>query len=423
MQDLGLPQNRGKAFLSLRLDLKEDELMKNEQGLWTTPFILLIFGNLFTFMSFQMLIPTMPPYMKAMGGTETQIGLVTALFSIGAILSRPYIGHLLEFNKRKWLVIGGAVSLFFVTLLYPLTQIIVLFLLLRLLHGLAWGLSTTVNGTAAVDIVPRERIGEGMGYFGLSITIGMIVAPSLGIFLYQTYSFQVMISVSVILGAIAVLLFSITKFTTPKSVAEKKKEQIKFSFLSSLYEKDCWFPVLVTFCNTFAYGSIVTFIVIFAEERAIEGIFLFYLFNALCATIVRPFTGRWFDMKGPWPLILTCSIFAFIGMWILVYSGSNFSIGLAGAIFGLGYGSMMPAFQAWVVSKTTPERSGVANGMFYSSIDLGIGLSAIVLSFVYKFAQTATLFKISSFLFLLVFALTLIDYKQSKKKTALNHTE
>ncbi|WP_234998244.1 MFS transporter [Salirhabdus sp. Marseille-P4669] len=387
--------------------------MEQNEKLWTLPFILLIVGNLFTFMSFQMLIPTLPPYMKDLGGTETQIGLVTALFSIGAILSRPYLGHLLEVKKRKGLVVTGSVLLLAITILYPLSQVIVLFLLMRFIHGLAWGWSTTVNGTAAVDLVPRNRIGEGMGYFGLAMTIGMVVAPSLGIFLFQTYSFQTMITVSVFLGIIAVLLFSVTTFSTPKSVEEMQQEKPTFSFLNSLYDKNCRFPIIVTFCNTFAYGSIVTFIVIFAEERALEGIFLFYLFNALMATIIRPLTGKWFDQKGPWPLILTCSLLAFLGMWMLVYAESNVMIAISGGVFGLGYGSMMPAFQAWVVSKTTVERSGIANGMFYSSIDLGIGLSAIVLSFIYKYTETATLFKLSSTLFLVVFVLTLLDYRKS----------
>jgi MFS family permease len=77
--------------------------------------------------------------------------MVTALFSIGAVLSRPFIGYMLEYKSRKPLVIIGAVALLLVTVIYPLSQIVVLFLLFRFVHGLAWGWSTTVNGTAAVE--------------------------------------------------------------------------------------------------------------------------------------------------------------------------------------------------------------------------------------------------------------------------------
>ncbi|WP_173918487.1 MFS transporter [Halobacillus sp. Marseille-Q1614] len=379
--------------------------------LWTWPFIFLILANLFTFMSFQMLLPNLPPYIESIGGSELQIGLVTTMFSIAAILIRPITGHILMTSKRKLLVLIGAVSLLAMTLLYPITQIVVLVLIIRFAHGLAWGWSTTVNGTAAVDIVPRRRVGEGMGYFGLSITIGMIMAPSLGIYLYQNYDFYLLVWISAGLGIIAILLFSLTSFKTPESVYYNQKQPPRFSFVGALIEKRSGYPALVTFLTTFGYGSIVTYIVIFGVEQGLDGVFLFYFFNALLATLARPITGKYFDKHGPWKLIMVCSALSFIAMWILALADSNLDLVLAGALFGAGYGSMMPAFQAWVISKTTVERSGIANGMFYSSIDLGIGLSALILGFVYAFVDTAALFKMSSFLFIIVILLTWKDYR------------
>ncbi|WP_028784194.1 MFS transporter [Thalassobacillus devorans] len=386
--------------------------MQETPKLWTRPFIFLLLGNLFTFMSFQMLLPNLPPYIESIGGNKMEIGLVTTMFSIAAILIRPFIGHILMTKERKVLVLAGSLSLLLMTLLYPITQVVLILLILRFAHGLAWGWSTTTNGTAAVDIVPRKRVGEGMGYFGLSITIGMIIAPSLGIFLYQHYTFNLLIWISAALGIVAILLFSLTSFHTPANVKENQEAPPKFSFAGSLIEKRSWYPALVTFFTTFGYGSIVTYIVIFGTERGLDGTYLFYLFNALFATISRPVTGRYFDRKGPWNLIMVCTLIAFIAMWILAIADSNMHLIIAGALFGLGYGSMMPAFQAWVISKTTTARSGIANGMFYSSIDLGIGLSAVVLGVIYQFVETATLFKISSFLFLLVFVLTWLDARK-----------
>ncbi|SEA72634.1 Predicted arabinose efflux permease, MFS family [Thalassobacillus cyri] len=386
--------------------------MQETPKLWTRPFIFLLLGNLFTFMSFQMLLPNLPPYIESIGGSKMEIGLVTTMFSIAAILIRPFIGHILMTRERKLLVLAGSVSLLGMTLLYPITQIVIVLLMLRFAHGLAWGWSTTTNGTAAVDIVPRKRVGEGMGYFGLSITIGMIIAPSLGIFLYQHYTFNLLIWISAALGIVAILLFSFTSFHTPDNVKENQEAPPKFSFAGSLIEKRSWYPALVTFFTTFGYGSIVTYIVIFGTERGLSGTYLFYLFNALFATISRPVTGRYFDKKGPWNLIKVCTLLAFIAMWVLAFAETNMHLIISGALFGLGYGSMMPAFQAWVISKTTTARSGIANGMFYSSIDLGIGLSAVVLGVIYQFVETASLFKISSFLFLLVFILTWLDARK-----------
>ncbi|MCP3027478.1 MFS transporter [Halobacillus sp. A5] len=387
-------------------------MSSDSNQLWTWPFIFLVLANLFTFMSFQMLLPNLPPYIESIGGSELQIGLVTTMFSIAAILIRPFIGHLLTTSARKTLVLIGAVSLLAITLLYPITQVIVLVLIIRFAHGIAWGWSTTANGTAAVDLVPRRRVGEGMGYFGLSITIGMIMAPSFGIYLFQNYTFDLLIWISAGLGMIAIVLFTLTSFTTPESVYENRKIKPRFSFFGSLIEKKSAYPALVTFLTTFGYGSIVTYIVIFGVEQGLDGVFLFYFFNALLATVSRPITGKYFDKHGPWKLIMICSALSFIAMWLLAWADSNVDLMISGALFGAGYGSMMPAFQAWVISKTTVDRSGIANGMFYSSIDLGIGLSALVLGLVYSFVETADLFKLSSFMFLIVIFLTWKDYRK-----------
>lgn len=318
-------------------------------------------------------------------------------------------------KPRKLLVMIGSISLLIMTALYPVTQIVVILLIIRFIHGIAWGWSTTVNGTAAVDLVPRRRVGEGMGYFGLSVTVGMIMAPSLGIYLYQNYSFNLLVWIAVALGGVAIVLFSVTSFVTPDSVYQNQNNPPKFSFFGSLIEQKSRYPALVTFLNTFGYGAVVTYIVIFGNEQGLSGTFLFYFFNAVFATISRPLTGKYFDKKGPWKLIMVCSLISFIAMWILSLAGSNLHLIIAGALFGIGFGSMMPALQAWVISKTTTERSGIANGMYYSSIDLGIGSSAFILGFIYNFVNTATLFKLSSIMFLAVLVLTFFDYRKQSE--------
>jgi predicted MFS family arabinose efflux permease len=385
-----------------------------KQPLWTKSFIMLMVGNLFVFMSFQMLIPTLPPYIKSIGASGLEIGLVTTLFSVGAVLSRPFIGYMLEYRTRKPLVLIGAIALLAITVIYPLSQVVVIFLLFRFVHGLAWGWSTTVNGTAAVDVVPKSRLGEGMGYYGLSVTLGMIVAPSLGIYLFQITTFTNLIYISGILGVIAIFLLGIVHYQTPEVVKNTKREELKFSYLGSLVEKSSWFPAFITIMVTFGYGSIVTFIVIFGEERGIDQIFLFYLFNAIMASLSRPISGKWFDQRGPKGLVLFCTFITFIGMWVLSFAHSSLLIAISGVLFGIGFGSLIPTLQSWTLSQTPDHRRGVANGMFFSSIDLGIGLSGLVFGVLAQYVETGTLFQISSLFLLLAMGVTVVEGKRRK---------
>ncbi|WP_423993659.1 MFS transporter [Mesobacillus sp.] len=372
-------------------------------------------GNLFVFMSFQMLIPTLPPYIKSIGASGTEIGLVTALFSIGAVLSRPFIGFMLEYKARKPLVLIGALLLLLITFLYPLSQVVVIFLAFRLIHGLAWGWSTTVNGTAAVDVIPNSRLGEGMGYYGLSITIGMIIAPSLGIFLFQVTSFTNLVYISGALGVIALLLMASVRYQTPDVVLNTKKEDLKFSYLGSLIDKSGWFPAMLTLFINLGYGTIVTFIVIFGEERGIDQIFLFYLCNAILASLSRPVAGKWFDQRGPIGLVILTIFITFIGMWVLSFAHSNFMISLAGVLFGIGFGSLIPTLQSWTLSQTPANRRGVANGMFFSSIDLGIGLSGLVFGVLAQYVEIGTLFQISSVFMLAALIMIILKGRRTKE--------
>lgn len=361
-----------------------------------------------------MLIPTLPPYIKSIGASGLEIGLVTALFSVGAVLIRPFIGYMLEYKHRKPLVLIGAVILLVITILYPISRIVMIFLLIRFVHGLAWGWSTTVNGTAAVDVIPFSRLGEGMGYFGLSNTIGYIIAPSLGIFLYNVTSFTNLIVISSVLGFISVVMLTLVNYRTPEVVVNTKKQDLKFSYLGSLVEKSSWYPAFITFIICLGYGSVSTFIVIFGEERGIDQIILFYILNAIVATAARPFAGKWFDEKGPIAMVYFCILATFIGLWVLSFAQTNFLLAVAGGLFGIGFGCALPILQSWTLSMTPENRRGVANGMFFSAIDLGIGLSGLIFGAIALFTDTANLFRISSLFLIIAIILTMLEVRKKR---------
>jgi predicted MFS family arabinose efflux permease len=229
------------------------------------------------------------------------------------------------------------------------------------------------------------------------------------------------VTVSSVLCLIAIGLLAIVNYRTPESVKIKKNQVVPFSFFGSLLEKTSWYPALVTLMATFGYGTVVTFIIIFSEEKGLEQIYLFYLFNAIVATVVRPIAGRWFDKKGPFSLIPVCAFLTFVALWVLSLAGSTLSIILAGSLFGAGYGALIPTLQAWVLQKTIPERRGVANGMFYSAIDLGIGLSGLIFGIIAQFVKISHLFQISSFFFILVIILTVLSILKKLKNRQLKH--
>ncbi|MGE6259794.1 MFS transporter [Heyndrickxia sporothermodurans] len=383
----------------------------NNQKIFNQSFIFVFISNFFVFIGFEMLLPILPAYLLSLNALSIQVGLVTTLFTIGAILIRPLVGYYLIDNQRKNLAIGASVVLMIITLIYPFLNIVWLFLLLRFIHGIAWGVSTTANSTIAVDLIPTTRLGEGMGYFSISTTVGAIIAQSLGIFIYDTFSFDVLIWSSVILSLSAVIALQFVH-----SPAPVKREKQPFRFLDMIFEKEAWFPALLAVFTTLGFGAIITFLVLFGKQKDLEHIFLFFLINATVSTIIRPFTGKWYDNKGPWSIIIASAMLGFLSLIILSYATNDLLLIISAILFGAGYGTIMPCLQTWAVQKVSEEKSGAANATFYSSFDVGVGVSAFVLSVLAEWVSIEMIFRMVSLSFIVVAVLVYKDYLNEKKR-------
>jgi len=383
----------------------------NNQKIFNKSFVFVFISNFLVFIGFEMLLPILPAYLLSLNASSTQVGLVITLFTIGAVLIRPLVGYYLIDNQRKSLAIGASAVLMIITFIYPFLNIVWLFLLLRFFHGIAWGVSTTANSTIAVDLIPKTRLGEGMGYFSISTTVGAIIAPSLGIFIYDSFSFDILIWSSVILSLLAVIGFQFVHSPTPV-----KREKQPFQFLNMIFEKEVSFPALLTVITTLGFGAIITFLVLFGKQKGLDHIFLFFLINATVATLLRPFTGKWYDKKGPWSIIIVAAVLGFLSLIMLSYTTSDLHLIIAAILFGAGYGTVMPCLQTWAVQKVSEEKSGAANATFFSSFDVGVGVSAFILGILAEWISLEMIFRVVSLSFIVVAVLVYKDYLVEKKR-------
>ncbi|KEK24545.1 MFS transporter [Bacillus gaemokensis] len=381
------------------------------QKIFNRSFICLFLSNFFVFIGFEMILPILPAYLISMKAFSVQVGLVTTLFTVGAVFIRPFVGYYLIDNKGKSLAIGASVALLSIICIYPFLNIVWLFLLVRIFHGAAWGVSTTANSTIAVDLIPSKRLGEGMGYFSVSTTVGAIIASSIGIFIYNTFSFEILILSSATLSLLATIMLLFVHAPTPV-----KRDKQPFRFFEMIFEKEVWFQALLAVITTLGFGAILTFLVLFGKQKGLDHIFLFFLVNAIVSTLLRPFTGKWYDKKGPWSIIIVSAILGFLSFVMLSYATNNLYLIIAAILFGAGYGTVMPCLQTWAVQKVSAEKSGAANATFFSSFDVGVGISAFALGIVAKWISLEMIFRIISISFIFVAVLVYIDYVKEKKK-------
>ena len=52
----------------------------------------------------------------------------------------------------------------------------------------------------------------------------------------------------------------------------------------------------------------------------------------------------------------------------------------AAAVLGAGFGALSPAFQTLAIQSAPPKRAGVATATYFWSLDISVGLAAVILS-------------------------------------------
>ncbi|MDR4944987.1 MFS transporter [Neobacillus cucumis] len=360
----------------------EKQLQKEK--IWTKDFVLICLANFFIFLGFQMTLPTIPLFVENLGGNDQLIGFVVGIFTFSALMLRPYAGTALETRGRGFVyLIGLAVFVLSVGSFGFLTSILLLFMM-RVVQGVGWGFSTTASGTIASDLIPVKRRGEGMGYYGLSGNLALAMGPSLGLTLTGMISFKYFFLICASLGLIALFLSS--KITYKKGVQNPSKEKTK----RALYEKDALKPSFLMFFITITFGGIAAFLPLYTVEKHIAGIQLYFLIYALALMITRTFAGQLYDRKGHQAVYIPGTLLILAAMILLAGLPNSFVLYIAAFSYGLGFGMVQPALQAWSIEKVPMNRRGMATATFYSFFDLGVGIGAMV------FGQISHLFGYST---------------------------
>lgn len=229
--------------------------------LWTKDFILVFISNLLLFFSFYMLIPVLPLYlMENLGTSGSVAGIVLALYTISALCIRPFSGFMVDMFSRKplYLICYGLFCVIFAG--YVVGTTLVLFIILRILHGLAFGMSTVSGSTVAVDIMTSERRGEGIGYFGMAANIAMAVGPVAGLAIYKYYSFDALFLTALFSSFIGLITIILIKPIKKEHVVPKQTLSLdRFILLKAL---PC---VALLFIAGLGYGSVLNYVGLYTE--------------------------------------------------------------------------------------------------------------------------------------------------------------
>ena len=365
--------------------------MEQRERLWNKNYCKVMVANFSLFFAFYVLTPLLPLYLSEhFGATKDIIGLVLSGYTITALLFRPFSGYMVDSFPRKtvMMVCFGAFSIFFAG--YLAAGTLLMFTIVRTLHGGPFGALTVSNSTVAIDVLPSSRRTEGIGYYGMSNNLAMAIAPTVGIFIYKlTESFELLFWIALVVACVGWLV--------DYSLDLKKREKVPTAGLALSWDRffllKGWLIGINMVAFGFCFGVLSNYLAIYGKEvMGITGGTGAYFMLCSVGLILSRLQGgkalrqgRVTHNAGEGMVISLIGYTLFILMPTLyelsiVNYPLSIAIGYYGSalLIGLGNGHMWPAFQNMTINVATNSQRGTANSTILISWDIGMGLGILV---------------------------------------------
>lgn len=390
--------------------MEQKSVLVEKPKLFAGNYLKIWVANFMLYFSFYFVTPILPLYLRdVFDADKATIGLVLSGYSVAALAIRIFSGYIVDrFSRKKVLLLGFiAFALFFLG--YYITGSIVLFAVIRTLHGAPFGLASVSSSTVAIDVLPSQRRGEGIGYWGLSNNFAMALSPVLSLWLYtHSQNYNVLFTVALAFAIAGFLINTTVECKYRPPVMDKQKMSLdRFILLKG------WSQGVCIACVATAYGILSTYIAIYSQDvlNITTGTGNFFMLFAV-GLIMSRFVGVKSLSRGHAVRNATYGvIFVVLGYSLFALWQDLYGYYISAVVIGFGQGSMYPAVQTMFLNMAPNEQRGTANSTILTSWDLGIGIGIIGGGYVaehlggYKFAfMMSALVSFVSMVFFLLYA-------------------
>lgn len=355
---------------------------RSGEKLWTLPFILVLIVGVISGAATQMVTPLIMEYSVKLGAPMTIAATIASVISITALFLRPFCGMLSDkVNRHTMLMISTALAGVCV-LGYSFAATTGMMVGIRIAHGVAFAFMGVSNMAFATDYIPASRMGEGIGWFGLSVIVAQAFGPGLGVYLADNFSYNVsFVCAAALYAASMILMLAIPAKASVRSPAKRETPKL---MMSNFIEPKILLPVVTLGMFSVVNSLVGNYLKLIATERGILDIGLFFTVYSVVVFACRPFAGRLQDRKGLSVILYPALVITAVSMILIGRTGSLWVMLVAAVLKGIGQGTGAPAIQAECIKELGRERSGVATSTCYIGQDLGMIIGPIAGSFVYN---------------------------------------
>lgn len=356
-----------------------------QNKLWTGSFIKICLVNFFIFVNFHALLPTFPFFVTYLGGDALTIGVATALFSVASIASRPFSGWLVDTKGRCAVLTAGLIGMAAIPMGYFVSCGIAFAIILRTAHGLFHAASSNASSTWVADIIPCERMGEGLGMYGLSMALSTAIAPALGLMIMNQWGFKPMF----VLVAFVALLALVIGLSISSKNYQLSQSPLK---IKELFEPLALPAAITQFFFMIAYGVVEVYVAIYASSCNLPTGGVYFIFIALATLATRLLFGKTIDKYGESRLVYSGNVAIIAGIILLVLAHNTPCYLLSAILLGYSFGAVQPSLQTMAMHAVDTPRRGAASSTFFIAFDLGIAIGGFFAGILIKSFNYDTMF-------------------------------
>ena len=359
-----------------------------QERLWNRNYCRVMTANFALFFAFYLLTPLLPLYLvERFDATKDVVGLVLSGYTLTALLARPFSGYLVDSFPRKRVLMVCFFLFFLFFGGYLGASSLLLFTIVRTLHGAPFGALTVANSTVAIDVLPSSRRNEGIGYYGLSNNLAMATAPMAAIYLYRlTGDFQLLFWLALLIAGLGMIVDSQVKLQTkplanPQQPTANSQQPTRRGLirLDRFFLVRGWLLAVNMVFFGFCFGVVSNYLAIYSKEvmgiTGGTGTWFLLLSVGLVASRLQ---GARALREGK--LLLNATegvIISSVAYTLFVLFPNEFGYYGSALLLGLGNGHLWPAFQNMIISMAHHNERGTANSTLLISWDVGIGLGVL----------------------------------------------
>lgn len=348
--------------------------MSNEKSIWSKRFILCMVMSMSVSFAYGMLNPVLSVYASTLGILTDVVGTILSVASLLCMVARLSVGGFSEFfGKKKLILIATGLCFFGYCFYLVATNLIVLFAA-RCMQAVGQGMTLTLLSIMAIESLPAEKLGSGIGVFSLSSSLAQCIAPMIGSMLAGKEKYKILFALCVVISCLSVIL------ATQVKEEYIKPEKVPWTRLLNPKSYICIEAMpaaIMMIFNGTIYSAVANYLTIYGFSKGLLNVGIFFIINSATMLLTRPLSGYLSDKKPLWVIMLPAYLAQAMACLLIAQRMGLFTICIGGVLYGFGFGSSQAAIQIMAVKSVDGAKRALANSTYYFGGDIGLSVGAL----------------------------------------------